>query len=167
MPKPLTFLAPGALALFIASCNQGGVAGNHPTGTGPFDARGNYVEEWADNPSKWNGRSVPDSAPQIASNDTPPVVQVQQQPRPTVQPTTQVVRQTPPTPRPTPRPTPVVKPKPKPKPQPSVITYTVRKGDTLYALAKRYGTTVGKIQAASGVSGSNIQIGQRLKIPRR
>lgn len=163
MSKPLTFLAPGALALLFASCNQGGIAGNHPSGTGPFDSRGNYIEEWADNPSKWNGRSVPDTDPQIASNDTPPVVQVQQQPRPTAAPTTQVVRQT----TPTPRPAPVVKPKPKPKPQPSVITYSVRKGDTLYALAKRYGTTVGKIQQANGISGSNIQIGQRLKIPRR
>jgi len=161
MSKPLTFLAPGALALLFASCNQGGIAGNHPTGTGPFDARGNYIEEWADNPSKWNGRSVPDSAPQLVSN-TPAEV-AQPQPRPAAQPTTQVIRQT----TPTPRPAPVVKPKPKPKPQPSVIYYSVRKGDTLYALAKRYGTTVGKIQQANGISGSNIQIGQRLKIPRR
>ncbi len=65
-----------------------------------------------------------------------------------------------------PAPAPQPKPKPKPKPKPQAVYHTVRKGDTLYGLAKRYGTTVGKIQSANGISGSLIRLGQRLKIPR-
>lgn len=146
-----TRLFAGALALSVIGC--GGYSGTHPTGTGPFDSRGNYIESWADNPSKWNGRSVPTTpAPQekptqvaqVTQHTPPPVVQA------------------------SPRPTQVVKPKPtpKPKPKPSTRYHTVRKGDTLYGLSKRYGTTVGAIQKANGIKGSVIRLGQRLKIPR-
>ncbi len=50
--------------------------------------------------------------------------------------------------------------------KPAPRKHLVKKGDTLYGLSKRYGTTVGKIQKANGISGSMIRIGQRLKIPR-
>lgn len=63
----------------FSSCGSGG-GGLADTGYGPFDSRGNYVEAWADNPSKWNRRSMPkDSSPVedpapvlLASNDSPP-----------------------------------------------------------------------------------------------
>ena len=45
------------------------------------------------------------------------------------------------------------------------ITYTVRPGDTLWLLANRYGTTVDAIRKLNGLSGSNLSIGQVLKIP--
>lgn len=62
----------------LSSCSSGGRVAD--TGYGPFDSRGNYVEAWADNPSKWNRRSiakdsspVEDAAPELlASNDSPP-----------------------------------------------------------------------------------------------
>ena len=62
----------------LSSCSSGG--GVADTGYGPFDSRGNYVEAWADNPSKWNRRSiakdsspVEDPAPELlAANDSPP-----------------------------------------------------------------------------------------------
>lgn len=44
--------------------------------------------------------------------------------------------------------------------------YTVRSGDTLGLLAQRYGVSVGALQAANGLSGSVIRVGQRLSIPR-
>ncbi|NHA67057.1 LysM peptidoglycan-binding domain-containing protein [Phycicoccus flavus] len=45
-------------------------------------------------------------------------------------------------------------------------TYTVRPGDTLSDIAQRYGTTAGRIAAASHVSTrSLLQVGQRLRIP--
>lgn len=45
-------------------------------------------------------------------------------------------------------------------------TYTVRKGDTLGAIAARYGTTVSKIAAANGIKNVNlIRVGQTLTIP--
>lgn len=135
--------------------------GSHPSGTGPFDSRGNYVEDWADNPSKWNARSVrePEPAPtQVVRNDTPPPSN-NSTTRIVQRPPTQTVQQAP-----KPKPKPVVKPKP--KPQPRFTYHTVRKGDTLYGIAKRYGTSVSKVQAANGIKGSIIRPGQKLKIPK-
>lgn len=43
--------------------------------------------------------------------------------------------------------------------------YTVTKGDTLSAIARKKGTSVSKIKAANGLSGDLIRLGQTLKIP--
>ena len=70
-----------ALALVFSSCGNTGSGSAGPSAaTGPFDSRGNYVEEWADNPSKWRkGGGTPspherksDVLPQIAKIDQPP-----------------------------------------------------------------------------------------------
>lgn len=45
------------------------------------------------------------------------------------------------------------------------ITYTVRSGDTLWLLAKRYGTTVDVIKKMNGLTSDNLSIGQVLRIP--
>jgi hypothetical protein len=53
-----------------------------------------------------------------------------------------------------------------PSPSPSFrATYTVRKGDTLLAIAKRFNTTAAKIKAANGLKSNTLKIGQVLKIP--
>lgn len=44
------------------------------------------------------------------------------------------------------------------------ITYTVRKGDTLGGIARRYGTTVNNLKSWNNISGTTIRIGQRLRI---
>ena len=44
-------------------------------------------------------------------------------------------------------------------------TYTVRRGDTLYSIASRHGTTVAAIMRANGLRSSVIYAGQRLAIP--
>lgn len=50
---------------------------------------------------------------------------------------------------------------------PDYITYTVVKGDTLWSIAKRYGTTYKKIADYNNIKNPNlIYIGQLLKIPR-
>ncbi len=54
---------------------------------------------------------------------------------------------------------------PLPKPEPGVIEYTVVEGDTLWALARRFGTTVDAIKALNGLTGDLLRIGQKLKIP--
>lgn len=47
----------------------------------------------------------------------------------------------------------------------STITYTVKRGDTLSAIAKKYGTTVKAIAAENGIKNVNlIYVGQKLKI---
>lgn len=47
----------------------------------------------------------------------------------------------------------------------TTITYTVKRGDTLSAIAKKYGTTVKAIAAENGIKNKNlIYVGQKLKI---
>jgi len=45
-----------------------------------------------------------------------------------------------------------------------IVTYTVSRGDTLYQIARRHGTTVQSIMNLNGLSSSTISIGQVLKI---
>lgn len=54
-----------------------------------------------------------------------------------------------------------------PKIQPMQIAgdYKVKSGDTLGALAKRYGTSVAAIQAANNLKTTNLKVGQSLSIP--
>ena len=47
----------------------------------------------------------------------------------------------------------------------STRSHTVQRGDTLFNLSRRYGTTVGAIQSANGLGGDLIRIGETLKIP--
>lgn len=47
----------------------------------------------------------------------------------------------------------------------SYFEYVVRSGDTLWLLAQRFGTTVDAIKSLNGLSGSDLRIGQILKIP--
>lgn len=63
---------------------------------------------------------------------------------------------------PEPEPEPEVKPAPKPA---ASKTHRVAKGDTLFALSKRYGVSVDRIKAANNMTDNNLRIGQRLTIP--
>jgi murein DD-endopeptidase MepM/ murein hydrolase activator NlpD len=47
---------------------------------------------------------------------------------------------------------------------PTYQMHTVRKGDTLYGLAKRYGVTVNELKQLNNLSGSSLSIGQQLKV---
>ena len=48
--------------------------------------------------------------------------------------------------------------------QPSYVTYTVKKGDNLYSIAKKYNVSVDSIVKLNNLSSSNLDIGQILKI---
>ena len=54
---------------------------------------------------------------------------------------------------------------PETTPAPSQTIYIVQEGDTLNLIAQRFGTTVAAIQAANGLSGTEINVGQELIIP--
>lgn len=45
----------------------------------------------------------------------------------------------------------------------SCVTYTVKSGDTLYEIARRYGTTANAIMSYNGIS-SRIRVGQKIRI---
>lgn len=55
--------------------------------------------------------------------------------------------------------------KPKSSTKKSSGSYKVTKGDTLYGIAKKRGTTVAKIKAANSLASDLIRPGQSLKIP--
>lgn len=145
-------------SIMIASC--GHRSPDYNPDIGPFDEDGNYVEAWADNPPKRRKSSrttkttkpEPAPAPVVTSKPTPPPV-VSSKPKAT--------------PKPVYKPQPKPKPKPPVKPKPSYKTHTIVKGDTLYGLSRKYGTSVSSIQKANGISGSNIRIGQTLRIPNK
>lgn len=62
------------------------------------------------------------------------------------------------TPEPTPTPQPVTT-------SPETNVYIVRPGDTLFSIARRFGTTVEDIKAANGLTSDFIAVGQELIIP--
>ena len=51
-----------------------------------------------------------------------------------------------------------------PEPEAEPIYHSVRSGDTLGAIANRYGVTVSQIRQLNGLRGSRIRAGQRLRI---
>jgi LysM repeat protein len=147
------------------SCSESAPSPGYNPDIGPFDENGNYIEAWADNPPKRGTKRrtsnpKPGTQPEVVKETTPKQT-AQLTPRPTPKPVTK--------PAPKPRPKPVAKPKPKPKPvkvKPKAIRHVVKKGDTLYGLARKYGSTVSKIQKANGIRGTNIRDGSTLLIPR-
>ena len=68
----------------------------------------------------------------------------------------------PPTPAPVFTPAPAV---PAPTPTASPRTYTVVAGDTLYSLARRFGTTVEALMAVNNLTSTDIRAGQELLLP--
>ena len=49
-------------------------------------------------------------------------------------------------------------------PPPAYTTYTVRKGDSLYEIARKHKLTVKKIQQLNGIKGTMLRPGQKLKL---
>jgi len=52
-----------------------------------------------------------------------------------------------------------------PPPLPTYDTYVVKQGDTLYSIAKRYGSDVPTLQRLNGLEDTTIAVGQKLKVP--
>jgi LysM repeat protein len=47
----------------------------------------------------------------------------------------------------------------------ATTSYTVKSGDTLHRIAKKFGTSVKAIEGANSLSSTKIKVGQKLKIP--
>ena len=164
------YLPAAFLFAVLTSCsNTGGSTAGNPGGTGPFDARGNYVEAWADSPSKWRSGSqqIVEAQPDRPAADVPvvppTVLAANETPKPVATRTTTVYR-----PKTTSTTVSNTRPKPKAvaKAKPKSTRHTVRSGDSLYAIAKRYGTTASAVQKANGLKGTTIRPGQSLSIPK-
>lgn len=54
---------------------------------------------------------------------------------------------------------------PSPSPNPDTIQYVVQPGDSLWLIARKYGTTVAAIQKLNNLTGDLIRVGQVLTIP--
>lgn len=92
------------------------------------------------------------SANQIPANRTGGSITVTGAPAPTATPTLAPTK----TPPPGPTPTPSLK----------QCIYTVKTGDTLFSIARQYGTTVSDIAQANGITNVNqIYVGQKIVIP--
>jgi nucleoid-associated protein YgaU len=116
----------------------------------PFDANGNYVTAWASEGRSASGESDYDSwrsshEGSVSRKNPSPVKKVSSAPGKKSTSSS------------------------KSKGSASKTTagsYTIKKGDTLGAIAKRNGTTVAKIKAANGMSSDFIREGKALKIPK-
>lgn len=97
-------------------------------------------------------------APQVTT-PAPPAVTPTPTPKPTPKPTTApkpvVVAPKPTTPKPAPA-KPYVAPKP--------VYYSVKRGETLYQIAARYGTTVDALKRLNKLKSNSLLIGQRLRV---
>lgn len=49
--------------------------------------------------------------------------------------------------------------------KPSIRTHTIRRGDTLYSLARRYNTSVDALRKLNNLKNSSLSTGQRLRVP--
>ena len=49
--------------------------------------------------------------------------------------------------------------------RPNVRTHKIRQGDTLFSLAKQYGTTVDALRALSNLKGNALKVGGQLRVP--
>ncbi|WP_415830555.1 LysM peptidoglycan-binding domain-containing protein, partial [Achromobacter marplatensis] len=49
--------------------------------------------------------------------------------------------------------------------RPNVRTHKVRQGDTLFSLAKQYGTSVDALRALNNLKGSALKVGAPIRVP--
>ncbi|WP_374948518.1 glucosaminidase domain-containing protein [Mucilaginibacter sp.] len=49
---------------------------------------------------------------------------------------------------------------------PEIKSYTIKQGDTLYSIAKRFGITVDELKAINNIADNSIRIGQKLVVAR-
>jgi LysM repeat protein len=158
-------LAASLFALLTSCANTQNPTADADFGVGPFDAEGNYREDWADDPSKWRrpskkSRDLADQAPVYAENDVPPAESTPfQATTPAYQPKPSSSASKSKASRPTSR---SVAAKPKSR----VTTHIVKKGDTLDSIAKRNGSSVAAIRKVNKISGSLIRPGQKLVVPK-
>lgn len=158
MKSRLWFPFSAVTILLAASCANK-VDPNDPNGYGPFDAAGNYREDWADDPSKWTkpGKRKPSDPSPVRTSNPPPFVAQNEQPPidslPIVTKTdtgvTSVRDTTPTTVAVNTQPAAVSKPIPKPQTTAKISSQTKQKTKTETASRKLPSTTASKKKTAT------------------
>jgi len=191
--KPVFWISAScALVMALASCtNFGGGpgmgSGFQQAGTGPFDENGNYVEAWADNPSKWRKSGGARSPHELGTDEIPRIAKSEQPPQNSIPlyPSTLISRSkatgvksraelakaaaaknsvksaTKTTGKST-----TAKATPAKSPTKST-RYLIKQGDSLSSIASRMGCSVAALKSANGISGTAIRAGRYLTIPRK
>jgi len=176
----LTFVFPGSLLL--TQCQTGGgksiQVGRYtqatlrtPQGHGmerkdyPFDASGKYRTDWVKNNTRGmdpsaHGRASYTSGIEVASA---PRASVSADSPPSPAPDT-AFDSTPPS-GPVPSAAPIASAPPVAAPEPAPRYHRVASGDTLFALSRRYGSSVDELKRVNGLRGDTIHVGQSLRIP--
>ena len=191
--KPVFWISASCvLVMALASCtNFGGGpgmgSGFQQAGTGPFDENGNYVEAWADNPSKWRKSGGARSPHELGTDEIPRIAKSEQPPQNSIPlyPSTLISRSkatgvksraelakaaaakssvksaTKTTGKST-----TAKASPAKSPTKST-RYLIKQGDSLSSIASRMGCSVAALKSANGISGTAIRAGRSLTIPRK
>jgi len=164
--RPLLSLLSAAAMIALPACqgtgSKGGSGEDFVFDDYPFDAQGNYIERSAAGMRGSGGRK-----PVSAASNVPPL--------PAPDPGYEVV-DLPPVAAAPPR-TPSSRPaasgsgssgsRPASRPAPAPTrSYTVKSGDTLWAISRQHKTTVKAIKDANGLKSDLIRVGQTLRIPR-
>jgi peptidoglycan endopeptidase LytE len=53
------------------------------------------------------------------------------------------------------------------KSEPALVDYTVVSGDSLWKIARQFGTSVAKLKKINGLTTDHLSIGQKLKVPQK
>lgn len=142
----------------------------------PFDSNGNYVTSWAAEGGASPGPS--DYRPAKHHDDSPPprrtvssasTVKPKSKSKVEDSPPKKVASSTPKKDSPTPSKSsspPSKKPVGKSSGGGGSAKHVVKSSDTLFGLAKKYGTTVAKIKAANGLTSDSLRDGRTLTIPK-
>lgn len=80
MQSVLWIILSGIIALALSNCTNTNSGDAPQSTTGPFDRTGRYIEEWADNPSKWRKGSAEPSPHELNSDEIPEIAKSEQPP---------------------------------------------------------------------------------------
>lgn len=181
----VSYAALGSAVVLINSCRNFAGGGMADTSYGPFDSRGNYVEDWADTPEKWSRRAsyaqqYADIGPDLAMTnptEAPPSALIPVVSQPSRKLEAESLKRTGSTAsrtnagstsssRTVTKKAPARQLAKRPPVKPNAARVVIKRGDTLSGLAAKHRSSVRAIQRANGMRDTKLVAGKTLLIPR-